>query len=106
MKNELLNIKQDVEKLILKEKKTSVASVEQMMTANDLHPLTDYQNNNGCIKTISIKNKCQQKATKVENGYENVDKVLESKISDNGSVLSKFTIGESRHEHRVMNNFI
>jgi hypothetical protein len=35
MKNELLNIKQDVEKLILKEKKISVASVEQIMTANE-----------------------------------------------------------------------
>lgn len=76
------------------------------MTANDKIPLSQYQNNNGCIKTISIKNKCQQKASKAENPYENVDKVLASKISDNGSVSSKFTVGESRQDHPVMNNLI
>jgi hypothetical protein len=62
-----MNIKQDVEKLISKEKKASVASIDQMITPNDKQPLIDYQNSNGCIKTINIKNKCQQKPTKPEN---------------------------------------
>jgi hypothetical protein len=67
MKNELLNIKQDVEKLISKEKKASIASIDQMITANNDQSVIDYQNSNGCIKTINIKNKCQQKATKPYN---------------------------------------
>lgn len=67
MKNELLNIKQDVEKLISKEKKASIASIDRMITSYDDQSLNDYQNSNGCMKTINIKNKCQQKAAKTYN---------------------------------------
>lgn len=59
-----MNIKQDVEKLIMKEKKPSTtdhSARNDSFDSNQMH--------NGCIKTLNIKNKCQQKISKIESLY-------------------------------------
>ena len=69
MKNELLNIKQDVEKMIIKEKKEKTI-MNGDITSNETNNLTmNASSINGYVKTINIKNKCQQKMQRVESLY-------------------------------------
>ena len=69
MKNELLNIKQDVEKMIIKEKKEKTI-MNGDITSNETNNLTiNASSINGYVKTINIKNKCQKKMQRVQSLY-------------------------------------
>ncbi len=61
-----MSIKQDVEKLIMKEKKPSFTTADQSVR-ND--SFDSNQMNNGCINTLNIKNKCQLKMNKISSLY-------------------------------------